>query len=176
MFEHAASDYTAHEMLLAYIAERFETLADRMVARGLRRLGLFGGRDHAAWLATHIDAMRTLPFVAFVDRPDVSGGTLDLGVPVYRIGDPRLVTDIDCLLIGDDRFEDDLTALAHHHLPIGTLVCGLYGRLGVGAEPLPGEHVLSGSQVESKSAQGLLVPAASDASARLNTLTGATLG
>lgn len=179
MFEHAASDYTAHEMMLAYVAERFESIAEHLVNRGLRRMAVFGGREHSIWLSTHIGAMQTMPIVAYIDRPDRRNERTDIGVPVFQIDDPHLADKVDCVLVSDDRYEDDLVTLARHHLPVGVGVFGLYQRLGIGAEALPGEHVLAvgqAAELERKPVQGVLVPALRDATPALASLTGATLG
>jgi hypothetical protein len=135
-FDHAASGYSGEEMLLAFVAERLESLMWRMVRDKRSRVALFGGREHAAWLCDRIAAMGSLPIVAFVDRPDRWGERTDIGVPVLRIDDPRLPEIADVVLIADDRCEDVLKALATVYLPEGVLIWGLYERLGIGGEPL----------------------------------------
>lgn len=182
-FVHAAADYTAEELLLVYIAERFEAMADRMVALGHSRIGIFGSREHAIWLARHIDAMNTLPIVAFVDRPDRPHERRDIGVPVFSIGDRDLAGAIDTLLIADDRCEDALRDLAERHVPPGTLLWSIYNRLAIGGEPLPGQVTAptAASEAEAKpahdtSAYRVTEPARDNrAESRLAKLTAATV-
>ncbi len=136
-FQHAAHDYTAEELLLVYIAERIESLCDRMVNRGLRRIGLLGSREHCAWLCAKIDAMRILPIVAFIDRPDETRPKGDIGVPLRTIDDPRLAEEIDVVLVADDRAENALRDLAEINLPPKVMIFTIYNRLAIGDEPLP---------------------------------------
>lgn len=135
-YAHAAGDYTAEELLLVYIAERLEAMAERMVTNGHQRIGLFGSREHAIWLTQRINAMRTLPIVAYVDRPDRTGERTDIGVPVFQITDAGLAEHIDTLLVIDDRCERALRDLAHQHMPPSMLVWTLYDRLDIGNEPI----------------------------------------
>lgn len=135
-FEHAATIFTAHEMLQAYLAERIERLADRMGQLGMNRLAIFGSREHSAWLQTHIGGIGQLPIVAFIDRPDRRDEPRDIGVPVVQIDDPSLAGAIDAVLISDDRCEQALGELAMRHLPPGTIIHTLYGRMPIGDQPL----------------------------------------
>jgi len=161
MYEHAGNEYTSEELLLAYVAERIETMVDRMVRRGLSRIAVFGSREHSAWLAQRIESMGKLPIVAFVDRPDRVGEAVDIGIPMLAIDDPGLAEAADVVLISDDRCEDALKALAERRLPGGVMVFGLYGRFAFGDEPLGAVDMASGlpeagAQVESKRPTGTL--------------------
>lgn len=154
-FLHAAHDYTAEELLLVHIADRLEVMAERMVAAGHSRIALFGSREHAIWAWQRIEALSTLPIVAFIDRPDRPGERRDIGVPVFQIDDPLVPETIDTVLVMDDRCERALRDLAERHLPPRVLVFTVYDRLAIGGEPLStaGDRVceaVAASQAEAK--------------------------
>jgi len=172
---HEASIFTSEEMLLAYIAERLDRMIDHMISRASSRVGVFGSREHAFWLHEKIEGMRSLPLAAFIDRPDETRPTKEIGIPMLQIDDPGLGEVVDTILIADDRCEKGLHDLALRHVRPGITLFRLYHRLPIGEKPL-GEHRLDsrrfeisrpGSTIEAK--LGTLV-GASSAEQRLNRL------
>ena len=157
MFQHAAHDYTAHDLLLAYLAERIEALAERMALTGYDSVAVFGSRDHTAWLVTNINSLNTLPITAFVDRPDEADEPPHLRIPILRIDDPRLTTIADTVLISDDRCEADLVTLAERHAAPDTLVWPLYKRFDIAKDPLPAATPRPAEDIEPK-AHHLITP------------------
>jgi len=161
-FLHAAHDYTAEELLLVHIADRLEVMAERMVEAGHSRIALFGSREHAIWAWQRIEALSTLPIVAFIDRPDRPGERRDIGVPVFQIDDPRVADTADTVLVMDDRCERALRDLAERHLPPGVLVFTVYDRLAIGGEPLAPDTDRRCEAVAASEAEAKPKPARSD--------------
>ncbi len=151
MRTHAATIFTAHEMLTAYVAERLDRLVDAMLERGHARLGIVGSAWHTAWLCEHIAGMRHLPVAAIVDpfgAACAGEGAADAGwpidAPVLALDEPQLPSRIDTLLVSDDRHEQPLHDLALRTIEPGILVFRLYHRLPIGTEPLPGTAAAAG--------------------------------
>ncbi|MEM1167414.1 MAG: hypothetical protein AAGI30_14130 [Planctomycetota bacterium] len=140
---HAGVIFTAQELLAALVAERLELMINKLVERGLSRVALYGSAKHTDWLERHIDGMRHIPIRYYVSWGDsrMPVGSHRNGVPVVSVGDPRLTSDIDCLLIGDDRHESKLFDLACRHLPPRIMIHRLYQRLPIGLDPIPTPHV-----------------------------------
>jgi hypothetical protein len=135
-FRHQAEQFTAEDMLLAYLAERLDRMVDHMIGRGSSRLGVFGSRQHAFWLQEKIVGMQSLPLTAFIDRPDETEPVRDIGIPMLQIDDPSLPDHIDTLLIADDACELALHELALRHVRPGITLFRLYHRLPIGKDEL----------------------------------------
>lgn len=139
-YEHAARIFTSEEMLMAYVAERLDRLADRMVYKGHTRLALYGSLDHIAWLRDTIVGMSAFPITALIGGPDHQLKGLDEqqhhGLPLVAIDHPRLMDFADTVLIADDKYEEDMYRKAMRWLQPGIMVHRLYERLGIGRESL----------------------------------------
>lgn len=137
-YAHAAGDYTAQEMLTAYVAERLDRLADRMLARGAGRLGMLGRLGHADWLSEHIAGLSSLPISAYLTPPGYETSVRQRGgAVVLPLEDPASSASCDAVLISDDRHESALEALALRWFPPGVIIHTIYDRLAIGREALP---------------------------------------
>ncbi|GAB4520733.1 MAG: hypothetical protein Tsb0013_24240 [Phycisphaerales bacterium] len=139
-YDHAGHIFTNEELLMAFVAERLDRLADRMVYRGHTRLGLYGCQDHIDWLLATIDGMRAFPVTAIIAGPDRQMRSTDEatheGLPVITIDNARIMDHCDSVLIADDRYEEDMHRKAMRWLPPGIIVHRLYERLNIGRESL----------------------------------------
>ncbi|MEM1424787.1 MAG: hypothetical protein AAGH64_12405, partial [Planctomycetota bacterium] len=125
-YDHAGHIFTNEEMLLAFVAERLDRLADRMVYRGHTRLALYGCLDHIAWLRSAIEGMSAFPVTALIAGPDTPIRSMDQetveGLPLIAIDNPRIMEFCDTVLIADDRYEEDMHRKAMRWLPPGIIV------------------------------------------------------
>jgi hypothetical protein len=139
-YDHAARIFTSDEMLTAYLAERLDRLADRMVYKGHTRLAIYGSIDHITWLRDAIAGMSAFPITALIAGPDNELKGLDerehRGLPLIAIDHPRLMDFADTVLIADDKYEEDMYRKAMRWLQPGIMVHRLYERLGIGRESL----------------------------------------
>jgi hypothetical protein len=133
---HAGLIFTPEELLMTLVAERLDRLADRMVRCGHSKLAILGRLAHADWLHERIHGMRAFPIVAYAPTPWIDedhDGTYR-GIPVVTLGDPRLPTITDTILISDDLYEDALRAEALRAMPPGVIIHRLYERLPIGCK------------------------------------------
>ena len=139
-YDHAGHIFTNEELLLAFVAERLDRLADRMVYRGHTRLALYGCLDHIAWIRSAIDGMSAFPITALIAGPDRQLRAFDEeevdGLPLITIDNPRIMDHCDTVLIADDKYEEDMYRKAMRWLPPGSIVHRLYERLNIGRESL----------------------------------------
>ena len=146
--DHLGLSFTNLELLQAYVSERLDRLVDHMISRGDSRLAVLGSRDHIGWLQRNIYGFRYLPITALIDRPDVTGGEGDVGVPVFSLDDQVIPLHADTILVADDRCEQALHQLAIDVAPLGTTVYRIYHRFPIGVEALGSRS--SGAMVEVK--------------------------
>lgn len=175
-YRHQAEVFSSEEMLLAYLAERLDRMIDHMVSRGSSRLGVFGSRRHAFWMQERIAGVQNLPLTAFIDRPDETEPTKEIGIPMLQIDDPTLPEHVDTILIADDRCELALHELALRHVQPGITLFRLYHRLPIGSDALGTNRLShrrsgSGSVIEAKPGTVLAGARTSSSQDRLDRLT-----